>query len=145
MRHRESRRTVRGGDGGGQSPLTRKHCRKKNSWRQVSWLSSPGWRLLGPAGVQWHARPSGDSGDLQLRDSSRFARDSLFVPLWFGGETAMKHHSQSTVAMLFGPGGGLENCDAKIHLFFDCCNNWIFLCIFASSKKVTFYRWNTYI
>ena len=79
----------RGGGGGRQPPLTRKHCQRlhpDSSPRlqhtgQVSWLPPPARRLLGPqAGGQWRCLPSGTIKMAVY--SCATAHDSHVIPSW---------------------------------------------------------------
>lgn len=54
---------------------------------------------------------------LQLRDSPRFARGSLFAARIWGG-TLMMITFQCTVALWSAPIGHFVQCDAKVQLFF---------------------------
>ena len=82
--------------------------------RQVSWLS-PSFRRLLRQKMSNDLLPEGIVSDLQLRDSSRIARDSLLAA-HFAGQNLHENIFQSTVALTGMQHGSPVNAVAKIQI-----------------------------
>ena len=100
--------------------MTRKHCHIRRQWAGLL-ASAFASGTFSDAMVQWHSALR-NNGGLQLRDSSRFSRDSLLASPFFGEEPRRVIVSMycCIVDWAVCP---FRHRDAKIHKSFDCANS----------------------